>query len=450
MLFRTPFGHGYRPPYLLDASMGNLTVKQIEIAKPKDKPYKLMDGDGLQLRVATDGLKSWLVRYMLDGKERQYRLPELYGDGDGRIGLKEAREAATHVRSMARKGIDIQVKMDDERRAELDRKITDAAEAKTFRDLFDEWVKTVDRKDEGKELLRSFSRDVFPIAGDLQLIKVHPEHIEKMLRGVTERGSHRSAVTLFADIKQMFRWAARKRAWKTLFENPADEITLKEILPREYEGTERSRTLSEVEIKELAEKLPKSGLMPKTQIAMWLMLSCCCRIGEVIQARWEHVDLESGVWVIPKENSKNSKAHTIYLSSFAVNQFRALKKECTSKVWCFPDTTGKTCLCTKTTTKQIRDRQMALIGRKPMKNRAKNSDTLLLTNGDWVPHDLRRTGATLMQSIKIAPAIIERVLNHVEPSKLVRTYQTYDYAEEKRDAWNRLGQRLQEIIPGQK
>ncbi len=90
---------------------------------------------------------------------------------------------------------------------------------------------------------------------------------------------------------------------------------------------------------------------------------------------------------------------------------------------------------------------MALVGRKPMKNRAKNSDTLLLTNGDWVPHDLRRTGATLMQSIKVAPAIIERVLNHVEPSKLIRTYQTYDYADEKRDAWNKLGLRLQELVP---
>ena len=84
--------------------MGNLTVKQIENAKPKDKPYKLMDGDGLQLRIAVDGIKTWLVRYMFDGKERQYRLPELYGDGDGRIGLKEAREEATHVRALARKG----------------------------------------------------------------------------------------------------------------------------------------------------------------------------------------------------------------------------------------------------------------------------------------------------------------------------------------------------------
>ena len=77
--------------------MGNLTVKQIENAKPKDKPYKLMDGDGLQLRIAVDGIKTWLVRYMFDGKERQYRLPELYGDGDGRIGLKEAREQAAKM-----------------------------------------------------------------------------------------------------------------------------------------------------------------------------------------------------------------------------------------------------------------------------------------------------------------------------------------------------------------
>ncbi|MFO1263380.1 MAG: site-specific integrase [Rhodoferax sp.] len=246
----------------------------------------------------------------------------------------------------------------------------------------------------------------------------------------------------------MFRWAARKRAWKHLIENPTEELDLKKdkILPREYEGAERNRALSEDEIRELAAKLPKAGLMPKTQIAMWVMLACCCRIGEVVQARWEHVDLEKSVWVIPKENAKNRKAHTIFLSPFALQKFKELKAIATSEKWCFPDTTGTTHVCMKSTTKQIRDRQLAAIGRKPMSNRSKNSDALLLVNGDWVPHDLRRTGATIMQSLHVAPAIIERVLNHVEPSKLVRTYQTYDYAEEKRDAWNRLGTRLSELV----
>ncbi|MBK7314049.1 MAG: tyrosine-type recombinase/integrase [Burkholderiales bacterium] len=64
---------------------------------------------------------------------------------------------------------------------------------------------------------------------------------------------------------------------------------------------------------------------------MWLMLSCCCRIGEVIQSRWEHVDLEAGVWVIPKENAKNRKSHTIFLSPVALKKFQELKEISTNE-----------------------------------------------------------------------------------------------------------------------
>lgn len=60
----------------------------------------------------------------------------------------------------------------------------------------------------------------------------------------------------------MFRWAARKQAWTSLFDNPTEEIDLRnEILPREYEGSERKRVFSEDEILELARKLPV-GLHP--------------------------------------------------------------------------------------------------------------------------------------------------------------------------------------------
>ena len=164
------------------------------------------------------------------------------------------------------------------------------------------------------------------------------------------------------------------------------------------------------------------------------------------KARWEHVDLEAGTWVIPKENAKNRKTHTVFLSTVSLKKFKELKQISTNDKWCFPDTTGTTHVCMKSTTKQVRDRQVAAINRKPMSNRTKKSDALVLINGGWVPHDLRRTGATIMQSLQVAPAIIERVLNHVEPSKLVRTYQTYDYAAEKRDAWNRLGVKLTELV----
>ena len=65
----------------------NLTIKQIENAKPREKPYTLADGGGLGLFIPTTGAKLWRWRYRFDGKEKMMALGE-YPLGS----LKEARE----------------------------------------------------------------------------------------------------------------------------------------------------------------------------------------------------------------------------------------------------------------------------------------------------------------------------------------------------------------------
>ncbi|PJG72863.1 integrase, partial [Escherichia coli] len=47
-----------------------LTVKQIEAAKPKERPYRLLDSNGLYLYVPVSGKKVWQMRYKIDGKEK--------------------------------------------------------------------------------------------------------------------------------------------------------------------------------------------------------------------------------------------------------------------------------------------------------------------------------------------------------------------------------------------
>jgi hypothetical protein len=80
----------------------------------------------------------------------------------------------------------------------------------------------------------------------------------------------------------------------------------------------------------------------------------------------------------------------------------------------------------------------------------KHDDSLVLANGkrgEWTPHDLRRTGATLMQAMGIALDTIDRCQNHKLPgSKVRRHYLHHEYADEKRDAWRRLGERLDAIL----
>ncbi|WP_183025158.1 integrase family protein [Variovorax sp. UMC13] len=85
-----------------------LSVKAIEAHKPAATAYKLTLDRGLQMRIAPDGARTLLVRYTVQGTtaERQYRLPQTYGDAPGQLKLAAARAEAHRIRALAREGID--------------------------------------------------------------------------------------------------------------------------------------------------------------------------------------------------------------------------------------------------------------------------------------------------------------------------------------------------------
>jgi integrase len=168
---------------------------------------------------------------------------------------------------------------------------------------------------------------------------------------------------------------------------------------------------------------------------------------------WKHVDLQQATWFIPKENVKGSRGkkqdHLVYLSPFALRQFKALHQLTNHTGWCFPARDGKSHVGLKSVSKQVGDRQRRFKQRKDLRNR-RNDDSLVLDSGksgEWTPHDLRRTGATMMQSLGVSPDVIDRCQNHVlAGSRVRRHYLTHEYADEKRDAWQRLGAKLDEIL----
>lgn len=68
-------------------------------------------------------------------------------------------------------------------------------------------------------------------------------------------------------------------------------------------------------------------------------------------------------------------------------------------------------------------------------------------NGEWTPHDMRRTSATMMQPLGVALEVINRCQNHVLGGSAVRrTCMHLDYASEKRQAWELLGARVTGIL----
>jgi integrase len=79
-----------------------------------------------------------------------------------------------------------------------------------------------------------------------------------------------------------------------------------------------------------------------------------------------------------------------------------------------------------------------------MQGRAKKkSEVKPLPN--WTLHDLRRTAKTLMARAGVRPDISERVLGHVIAG-VEGTYDRHSYADEKRDALEKLATMIERIL----
>jgi integrase len=270
----------------------------------------------------------------------------------------------------------------------------------------------------------------------------------------------------------MLHWGEKRQPWRGLMAegNPADLVDMETLLPNDYEE-ERDRVLSPAELRELAEIFARATadynaapdgtkyqvirpLKRESELALWICLGTLCRIGELLMAEWKHVDMVTGTWFIPKANVKGRRKkkqdHYVFLSDFVRRQFVELQRITGQSAWLFPARDNKTHVCVKTISKQVGDRQTRFkqCG-KPLAHR-RQSDALVLAdgvNGKWTPHDMRRTGATMMQQLGIPLEIIDRCQNHVlAGSKVRRHYLHHDYQQEKTEAWNRLGNKIVSIL----
>lgn len=409
--------------------------------EPKDKPIYIHDSQvkGLVFRIMPTGSKSWILRYHFkEGDEWKQRKTGLGPFRQGRNDVTGLTASAARIEAERLKkevkyeGAD---PVEDKQRRAFDRAQEKASKV-LVKDLFERWAATdlINRKDRGAEARRMISKDVLPFIGELNIKDVRKGHIAEITDRLLQRGVNRMAKVVFSLTRQMFRFAVNR---DLLESDPTALLSKKNVGGA---NVERDRVLNEDEIKELTKKLPTANMAETAIFAVWIVLATCCRIGELLKARWDHVDLERKCWRIPAENSKNKREHIVYLSSFALHYFLKLKELTGVGEWCFPASRKSDYLCSKTVTKQITDRQRNSEGHK---NRSKQTGALQLSRGIWKPHDLRRTGATLMNALGVLPEVAERCLNHMEENKIKRIYQRYGYEAEMRQAWEKLGERLE-------
>lgn len=440
--------------------MAEITDRQLN-TNPTDKDIWINEsapkGHGRFIaRITPSGERLFYFRYT-DSKGKRVRLPigSYHKDGIKGPTVKEARKKARELSDLYISGIiDLREYLEtkqatltaeyEKKLAQLEKEKEEAKAIKkaldsrlTIRDLFEHWMKIdlTNRKDNGVEVRRMFEKDIFPQIGNMYAADVKKSDIIKIIDDLLARKVPRMARVVFSLLRQMFRFALDR---DLVDQDPTATIRKSRTFGKD---NERDRVLTEDEIKVLAKVIPNAGLLLTTETAIWITLGTCCRIGELLTAQWQHIDFTKRTWTIPAEHSKNGNAHTIFLSDFVVEQFQRIHSINGKYKWCYPNSKKDNYVNSKTITKQLTDRQRNSKN-EILTGRTQKSDSLLLPNGKWTPHDLRRTGATIITSLGVLPEVADRCLNHIEENKIKRTYQRYSYTKEKQDAWNLLGKYL--------
>jgi len=127
-----------------------LTAATIKAAKPKEKPYKMHDRNGLFLIVRPNSKKWWRFRYKLGGNTKELSMGTFPDTS-----LRQARFNRDEARIMLGKGIDPSIT-----RKALRKETTDASE--TFAVIAKEWhTRFKDKWSPGhaKRLWRTLEKD---------------------------------------------------------------------------------------------------------------------------------------------------------------------------------------------------------------------------------------------------------------------------------------------------
>jgi integrase len=247
-----------------------------------------------------------------------------------------------------------------------------------------------------------------------------------LLDGIADRGSPVQANRTLARLKTLFKWALDEELI------PADPTARVRKVVKE---AARDRTLSDDEIRLFWAGCDRLGwpFGPMYQ----LLLLTAQRRDEVGGVERPEIDIERRLWTIPREKAKNDRTHEVHLSSLAVEILKGLPTIGDRYVL---TTSGDRPVSGFSKSKDRLDRHMLDLLCAELVEAAKDPDRAKID--DWILHDLRRTAATGMAKLNIAPHVVDKILNHVSGTirGVAAVYNRHAYLDERRaalEAWSR-------------
>lgn len=392
-----------------------------KVAPPPSGRVTLWDAmlPGFGLRVTDKGAKSWIIMYRLGGRTAPRKRLKL--GAYPMLSLANARAQARNAFHEVARGIDPAAK-------HVDRK------PDTFEEVAHEFIERHAKpKNRGWRYQEAdIKRELTPLWGARPITEITRRDVLDVLDRVSGRTSPVRANRILALVRKLFAWCLDRGILET---SPAASVK-----PPGREAS-RDRVLSDDEIRHVWKACDHLGY--PFGVIFKLLLVTAQRRDEVGTMKWTDVDLSKGVWTVPREISKNGIANEVPLSPLAVSILssvpRYVRADGREDPLVFPAANGSGKPASGYSKAKMRlDRLI----------NEQRSDDEIGEMPRWWLHDLRRTAASSMARLGVAPHLIERVLNHVSGSQsgVAGVYNRYGYLSEKKDTLDHWAEYLTAVI----
>ncbi len=356
---------------------------------------------GLVARVHKSGAISfrWTYRDKTTGKNRVKTLGR-YGRREGCISLKQAREQLDKDRAKHQAGEPVgSVQGTPET-------VTELAEV-----FYERRIKPHRKR---PEIVRAvLDNDIIPAIGRRKLNTLTAPTVAHVVEAVVDRGAETHAGKVLATLKQMFRFAEGRGY---IHHSPAYALDRKDL---GVVANVRERYLDAEEIRIFWQAIDRAPRMSEqSRIGFRILLLTGVRVGELLQAKWEHIDLDKGEWFIPEENSK-TRAWTVPLVPAVKRLFKSLQG--LDDVYVMAGKEKGAHMTDKALSRALA--RLFTLG---------NGDPLLPVE-KFTLHDFRRTLRTHADDLDIEPHIAEKCLNH-SLGHIEKTYNRNTLLKKRREA----------------
>jgi integrase len=395
-----------------------LSDTQIKKAKPKEKGYKLFDGEGLFLWISTTGGKLWRLKYIspVSAKEKTFSFGKY-----PTISLAEARIERTRLKQLIKNGID---PSDEKQQTKKEQEAEEIKIMDTFSKVAEEYLlHKTDISDSHRETQRSrLKNHIYPTLEHTPISEISRSDIIDLIKVIESNGTLEISDRVFSLCNAVFKYAA---ANEKIPYNLLQDIDKKSVF-KQREVKHFPVILNEEEIKKLLEKMDNYGGEISTAYALKLLPHFATRPGNLRWAEWKEIDFKKAQWVIPGEKMKievkykgtdELQPHIVPLSTQAIKILKELKRFTGTTPYLFPSTLS--------TVKVISENTLAhALNRLGYKDRMK-------------PHSFRAMFSTILHN-KIGEhdfhsEIIERQLAHQESNKVKAAYNHAEYLPQRKE-----------------